>query len=358
MSFFKNIKMRLLPPSSKSFHTAVNAQKALTEQLVNQISGLTQKYNALESLVLKSLQYNREFKTLIELQLNEKSNECSQQIMQLKNELDSVYYSKRLFQAIQMCISASIEHQKSFSGYKNKHNGSAIVICGAGPTLNNYEPVENAIHLALNRSFLLKKVNFDYIFCGDFRGVAHIQNELKEYKGNNCVKFFAYQNEYTASFPESFAIECKALRFYTDYTISLHNDYGHDLSTSKMAVDILTTPLGNFWSTAFSAMQFALYTNPSKIYLVGCDCQGGHFNNINLSVDEVKIDIQNRDGAWYTNGTVNETLYSLWSGVKEFASVYYPETEIISMNPIGLRGLFKDEYTESYLTEHEEILSN
>ena len=41
--------------------------------------------------------------------------------------------------------------------------------------------------------------------------------------------------------------------------------------------------------------------------------------------------------------------------MKKFAEVYYPETEIISVNPIGLKGLFRDVYTESFLTEHPEI---
>ena len=38
--------------------------------------------------------------------------------------------------------------------------------------------------------------------------------------------------------------------------------------------------------------------------------------------------------------------------VKEFAEQYYPETEIISVNPVGLKGLFRDEYTEEFLKEN------
>ena len=32
--------------------------------------------------------------------------------------------------------------------------------------------------------------------------------------------------------------------------------------------------------------------------------------------------------------------------MKEFAETYYPDTEIISINPVGLKGVFKDEFTE------------
>ena len=34
-----------------------------------------------------------------------------------------------------------------------------------------------------------------------------------------------------------------------------------------------------------------------------------------------------------------------WKELKRFAEVYYPTTEIISVNPVGLRGMFKDLYT-------------
>ncbi len=44
--------------------------------------------------------------------------------------------------------------------------------------------------------------------------------------------------------------------------------------------------------------------------------------------------------------------------MKGFAKTYYPETEIISVNPVGLKGLFHDVYTESYLNEHSEIDRN
>ena len=44
-----------------------------------------------------------------------------------------------------------------------------------------------------------------------------------------------------------------------------------------------------------------------------------------------------------------------WKKFKEFAETWYLETEIISINPVGLRGLFHDVYTESYLNKHPEI---
>ena len=37
-------------------------------------------------------------------------------------------------------------------------------------------------------------------------------------------------------------------------------------------------------------------------------------------------------------------LIGKWKKLKEFADEKYPNTEIISVNPVGLKGLFKDEY--------------
>ena len=38
-----------------------------------------------------------------------------------------------------------------------------------------------------------------------------------------------------------------------------------------------------------------------------------------------------------------------YAQMKMFARFYYPETEIISINHVGLCGLFKDVYTDEYL---------
>ena len=74
-------------------------------------------------------------------------------------------------------------------------------------------------------------------------------------------------------------------------------------------------------------MQFILWTNPKRIYLVGCDCSlNGYYD----SKDK--------------NNLATQKVIEGWKKLKEFAQTYYPDTEIISINPIGLKGIFKDEY--------------
>ena len=44
--------------------------------------------------------------------------------------------------------------------------------------------------------------------------------------------------------------------------------------------------------------------------------------------------------------------------LKQIRDTYYPEVEIVSINPVGLKGMFHDVYTKSYLAEHPEIDSS
>ena len=44
-----------------------------------------------------------------------------------------------------------------------------------------------------------------------------------------------------------------------------------------------------------------------------------------------------------------QTIFEGWKKVKDFVAMFYPDVEIISINPVGLKGLFKDVYTKEYL---------
>lgn len=44
--------------------------------------------------------------------------------------------------------------------------------------------------------------------------------------------------------------------------------------------------------------------------------------------------------------------------LKDIVERFYPETEIVSINPVGLKGLFHDVYTENYLVDHPELDRN
>ncbi len=76
-------------------------------------------------------------------------------------------------------------------------------------------------------------------------------------------------------------------------------------------------------SIVFPALQFILYTGISKLYIVGCD------------------------GGW-TLGPIqsgDKVLINLWREFKCFAESYYKDVDIISINPVSLKGWFEDEFS-------------
>ena len=105
-------------------------------------------------------------------------------------------------------------------------------------------------------------------------------------------------------------------------------------------------PIGDWAGCVFSALQFALYTNPQEIYLVGCDCtSNGHFYE--------------EQASQFTTKNTTNLMYQKksWDSFKQMVCRMYPNTPIISVNPVGLKGMFKDVYTQSYVDAHPELLN-
>ena len=222
-------------------------------------------------------------------------------------------------------------HQKTFPRFKNINQGKDVVLLASGPTLKQYKPLENVINVGVNRSFQGTSEKCDYIFIQDYSGQTKSYiKELNNYNRDTCIKFYGIASELNPNMqfiPESEVIEANALRYRTD-CLNFDNPYN-----IHFAYDIASQPLGDGRSIVFSAMQFILWTHPKRIYLVGCDCSlGGYFNNEKLNEKEK----QN-----YLN-TVE--IIENWKKLKFFANRYYPDTEIISINPVGLKGVFKDIY--------------
>lgn len=223
-------------------------------------------------------------------------------------------------------------NSRAFAEFKGAFAGRDIVIVAAGPSVNEFIPIENAVYIGMNRSCMLKNVKFDFLFAIDLLGINSFMDEFKNYVGNNCIKFIGEQFEgKNRDIPESFFLSLKNARKYkTDIFLD---------TQGKIPVDIDCLPLWNGNSVAHQVLQFALFTNPKRIFLVGCDCsgiKGGHFvagrNDENMARSF-------SDDFWKFN---REYLIQGWQKLKDFAEIYYPDTEIISVNPVGLRGMFKD----------------
>lgn len=221
-------------------------------------------------------------------------------------------------------------HQQTFSKYKGCNKGKSVVIVGAGPSLNNFKPIDDCVYVGVNSAIMFSKVKFDYLFTIDKLGINNVSNEYINY---DCVKFIGDQHFGPQwQIPESLIQKMKGevLRYKTD--TALYRE-------SSFTLDIESEPLGNFSTIALQALQFVLYTNPQKIYLVGMDCTSlGHFG-VHDSVAEHKKNLADRGES--LDDWAKLTL-NTWQSAKNFADQYYPDTEIISVNPVGLRGLFTD----------------
>lgn len=227
---------------------------------------------------------------------------------------------------IQTNLSTCFMHLQTFPKFRNVHEGRDIVLVASGVTGDKYK-LKDAIHIGVNRSFQMGnyRIPMDYIFIQDYSGkTKEYIDDLDNYRVGKCQKFYGLTNEWIydpeRTIPEYHAIKAKALRYRTDWA---------DIPgfQPQFAYDISTQPLGCFGSIVFPALQFALWTHPKKIYLVGCDCTtNGYSYNKNEK-----------------NYLPVNAIIDAYKKFKAFAQKYYPDVEIISINPVGLKGLFKDE---------------
>ncbi len=220
-------------------------------------------------------------------------------------------------------------HKETFSKYKNFYLNKEIAILGAGPSLKDYSQMENVIHIGVNFVFTMPNIDLDYLFVQDDLSKCdkknlNMQQAANKYKGNLCKKFYGIHPQHCGIAEFNFR-EANAERYYF---------IDQETPTSEMAIsssDISSRPLNEWSSVIFAALEFALWTHPKRIYIIGCDCaKNGHiyWNNENAFC------------------AFEDRLKYGWSKMKEYIDRHYPDIEIVSINPVGLKGLFKDVYTK------------
>ena len=242
----------------------------------------------------------------------------------IKNSFDDL----KLFinRIVEKKLSTMMMHQKTFPQFKNIHHGQDMVILASGPTLQYFEPFENCIYVGVNKSFSAQKHKLDYLFIQDFSGAT--SRYINNIKSLDCIKFYGLTCEDSfpeRTIPEDVRLDAKAYPYRTDWEKipNFQTEFAYDLSTQS---------LGCGGTVVFPALQFALWTHPKRIYLVGADTScGGYFDNSGKNI------------------LFPNELIPLYRKFRDFAKQYYPNTEIISVNPVGLKGIFTDLYTEKYL---------
>lgn len=232
----------------------------------------------------------------------------------------------------QLCFANELHdtHKESFLKFKGCNRDRTVAVVGTGPTLNYYTQIPGVPHIGVNASFLKEGLTLDYYFITHY--VPEWCERLKEY---DFVKFFNVgikSRKKKDQVPEYIIEENNGRRYFslpiTPFT--------------QIHTNIECYPLMSYDSIIFQAIHFALYTRPKELLLIGCDCAAtGHFNSVPTSFYEERVAIPQ----WIAG----------YKNIKKLVSLHYPDTEIVSVNPVGLRGIFRDVYTKSYIDEHPEI---
>lgn len=241
----------------------------------------------------------------------------------VERESDNLYLS---------CMANHISrvHYDSFSQYKEINIGKDIAIIGTGPTLQWFTLPENTISMGCNSAY--KYMDLDYYFVQDFQGEGNAYS-IEEIKALKSIKFIGHYIKRIKPVDESMHSARYVANYVGGKDYYVYDYYGSYIDF-PIAQDILDFPLVDNGSTIFAVMQFALYTHPKRIYIVGCDCsyaKGQHFDG-NVSVP-MQIDI----------------VYENWKKIRDYIKVFYPDIEVISVNPVGLKGFFTDYYTDEYM---------
>ncbi len=246
---------------------------------------------------------------------------------------------------------AMAKHPTTFGEYKNKFMGRDVVIVGCGPSVSQYKKIEGAIHIGVNRAYKQENIKFDYLFVNE--RLPERMEEINNYRKQECVKFYgilansrldhlngldyvqitdtedpkgeqAVKRNSFAKVLDNDIKEANAREFYLSSSdrkiITLQNK-----AEAYFAHNILQEAIGDFGGTVFSVLQFLPFTGTKKIYLVGFDVSSGYFYK----------------GDEETYSDTSLQIYS-WQYMKIMYERYYKEIELISVNPVNLKGLFKD----------------
>ncbi len=202
-----------------------------------------------------------------------------------------------------------------FLPYKNVYEGKEGILLGTGPTLNQYDFEEDdgtRIKVGVN-SIALDDIKLDYYFCG------HIDKRSKSY--------IAKMQEYQPRF-EKFGFVLLDGRINEKWlTLKMATNLGlcpYELTTkNEFRLELDQYPVVNC-CIAFSGLQFMVYAGIKKIYLVGCDTTQV------VSYKDSSIDSER----------VVSMMMDTWKLFSLFAAKH--DVEIVSINPVGLKGMFKD----------------
>ena len=197
--------------------------------------------------------------------------------------------------------------------YKNIHSGESAILIGSGPSLlknkDNFKFAKNNNFLFFgNNDAIFEKELFelDYFFLSD-------PNNLKRRGKDNFLNATVKKKKFFVSFNGIPRLNKSDLKKANGETfLTKGNSIFNNLCPKLIAK-----------SSIFITIQMMAYMGIKKIYLAGCDCQGG---NVFINKHEkYKYLVEN------------------WVNIKSYLKDNFPDLEIYSLNPVGLKDIFPED---------------
>lgn len=233
----------------------------------------------------------------------------------IKQYLFDLMISRKLTNELLIKREDVLRVQSKFDTYRGCLKGKKVVIVATGPSLNKYVPMSDAVHIGINKAFLRDDIKFDYYFVQDYAATKDYVLGLKDVDCTKFVGIYILDRYIGAQVPRRIMEQISAIPYYLTYPVM------------TFAADLSTAPLTGASTTVITAMQFAVYAGAKEIYLVGCDTStSGYFDNS-----------KNR----YLNPKV---LIKDYIAFRDFVDKNCIDTKVISINPVGLKGIFADKY--------------
>ena len=230
----------------------------------------------------------------------------------------------------------SVMNQKFVKPHRGTNRGKSGVLFCTGPTLDAYgehrvadsqgKPV---LSFGVNSIVLNKKLHMDYVFLQD-RGkptgdTGYLSNkEAVDGYEAGVRKFFGHYPGKKSFGPNGqHAKAANASRYQA------HNSRPScERTVVPLVADVGNFAFGGSCSTAFAALQFALYSGIERLYLVGCDVHGGY-----------GAGAKNADVAPEKVPEHAARIISGWRVVPAFVKKHYPCATVTVVRPVALQGL-------------------
>ena len=220
------------------------------------------------------------------------------------------------------------------------------MVTGTGPTFDFYKPIPGAIHMGLNDAIFRDDIHYDYYFVSDYVNQTELFNKILNY-GNEMNIFCGINYRGKDCLIPDYLRERENVEtvYAESYDYGLNGKGFGDTRKMVYPLDLSVSPFKSYGTTLLMVFQYALWTHPNKICLVGADCSSRHAKSAN----EKEVLIERKGGTGRKKRVAVQSfryLVRAWKKLAEFAEANYPDIEIVSINPVGLKGVFQDQYTE------------